>query len=106
MSGGHDGRLRERCGDGEASTDERASTGARRRCRPTKFPEKGRTVRLLEQRPLAFRRECACKFEVEGKDHGHSLSGRSDTSGPGLRAVDFDVPMDTQYTDRCVYYGP
>jgi hypothetical protein len=61
-------------------------------------------LRLLEQRPLAFRRECACEFD--GKGHGHSLSGRSDTYEPGLRAVDFEVPMAMQYTNRYVYYGP
>jgi AcrR family transcriptional regulator len=46
-------------------------------------------LRLLAQRPLAFRRECASEFRVD-HDHGRSLSGRSDTSEPGLRVVDFE----------------
>jgi hypothetical protein len=90
--------------DGEASKDERAPMGARRGRRPSGLSEEGCTLRLLEQRPLAFLRECAPDFGVD-HDHGRSLSGRSDTSEPGLRVVDFAaMPIVTQYTDRYVYY--
>jgi len=93
-------------GDGEASKDERASMGARRRCRPSRAAQEGCTLHLLEQRPLAFRREGACEFEFEGKGHGHSLSGRSDTSEPACVPSTSRVPMAMQYTDRYVYYVP
>jgi len=91
-------------GDGEASKDERASMGAHRGCRPSSVPEEGRTLRLLEQRPLAFRCECASELRVD-HDPRRSLSGRSDTSEPGLRVVELGaMPVVTKYTDRYVYY--
>jgi AcrR family transcriptional regulator len=61
------------------------------------------TLRLLEPRPLAFRRECV---RVRGEGHGHSLSGKSDPSELGLHVVGFGCPMaHAVYRSVCILRG-
>jgi AcrR family transcriptional regulator len=88
---------------GEASKEKRASMGARWRNRPSSCPKEARTLRLLEQRPLAFRRECACEFgerlmvtpRPKGRTHPSQLACRRLRGRPRP----FSIPIGMYTTD-------